>query len=93
MRQLIELIKVWKVKVISWPQGIYIWKLKLAFLRNHCAILNQFLYASFQVQGNQIHEHDAGHMTEMAAMPVYGKNTSKILFSWTSWPIPTKLGM
>ena len=27
--------------------------------------------------------HDAGHMTKMAAMPIYGKNPSKI-FSWTS---------
>ena len=28
-----------------------------------------------------------GHMTKMAAMPIYGKNPSKIL------PISTKLGM
>ena len=34
---------VLKVKVISWPwpKVIYIWKLKLAFLRNDWAILNQ----------------------------------------------------
>ena len=25
--------------------------------------------------------HDAGHMTKMAAMPIYGKNRLKIFFS------------
>ena len=33
-----------------------------------------------------------GHMTKMAATPMYGKNPSKI-FSRTGWPIFTKLGM
>ena len=41
----------------------------------------------------KICEHDAGHMTKMAAMPIYGKNPSKIFFSWTCGPISTKLGM
>ena len=34
-----------------------------------------------------------GHMTKMAAMPIYGKNPSKIFFSRTGGPISTKLGM
>ena len=34
-----------------------------------------------------------GHMTKMAATPVYGKNPSKIFFSRTGRPIFTKLGM
>ena len=34
-----------------------------------------------------------GHMTKMAAMPIYGKNPSKIFFSGTAGPISTKLGM
>ena len=34
-----------------------------------------------------------GHMTKMAAIPIYGKNPSKIFFSRTSGPISTKLGM
>ena len=34
-----------------------------------------------------------GHMTKMAATPIYGKNPSKIFFSRTSRPIFTKLGM
>ena len=28
----------------------------------------------------KIHEHDAGHMTKMAAMPIYGKNNLKSSF-------------
>ena len=40
---------VLKVKVISWPwpKVIYIWKLKLAFLRNDWAILNQILFCAW----------------------------------------------
>ena len=34
-----------------------------------------------------------GHMTKMAAMPIYGKNPSKIFFSRTGGPISLKLGM
>ena len=34
-----------------------------------------------------------GHMTKMAAMPIYGKNPSKIFFSRTGGLISTKLGM
>ena len=34
-----------------------------------------------------------GHMTKMAAMPIYGKNPSKIFFSRTGRRIFTKLGM
>ena len=56
-RQMIDFYeRMWvlKVKVISWPRpkAIYIWKLKLVFLRNYLAILNQILYVSFQVQEN-----------------------------------------
>ena len=41
----------------------------------------------------KINEHDAGHMTKMAATPIYGKNISQIFFSGTGGPISTKLGM
>ena len=41
----------------------------------------------------KINEHDAGHMTKMAATPVYDKNPSKFFFSGSSGPISTKLGM
>ena len=46
---------VLKVKVISWPwpKVVYIQKFKLDFLRNYCTELNQILYESFRVQGNE----------------------------------------
>ena len=37
--------------------------------------------------------NNSGHMTKMAAMPIYGKNPSKIFFSRTSEQISTKLGL
>ena len=37
--------------------------------------------------------NDAGHMTKMAARPIYGKNPSKVFLSGTGGPISTKLGM
>ena len=41
----------------------------------------------------KINKHDAGHMTKMAAMPIYGINPLKIFFTGASGPILTKLGM
>ena len=37
--------------------------------------------------------NNLGHMTRMAARPIYGKKISKIFFSGTSGPISTKLGL
>ena len=37
--------------------------------------------------------NNPGHMTKMAAMPIYGKIPSKIFFSGTGGPISVKLGM
>ena len=36
-----------------WPKVVYIQKFKPDFLRNCCVDLNQTLYESFQVQGNE----------------------------------------
>ena len=44
------------------------------------------------VGGTKICSRHLGHMTKMAATPIYGKNPSKI-FSRTGGPIFTKLGM
>ena len=41
----------------------------------------------------KIYQHNAGHMTKMAAMPIYCKNTLKIFSSGTTWPILMKLCM
>ena len=37
--------------------------------------------------------NNLGHMTKMAAMPIYGKNPSKIFFSRTGGSISMKLCM
>ena len=42
--------------------------------------------------GMKVYINGPGHMTKMAATPIYGKNPSKI-FSRTGGPIFTKLGM
>ena len=43
--------------------------------------------------GTNVYINNPGHMTKMAAMPIYGKNPLKIFFSGTTGPISTKLGM
>ena len=37
--------------------------------------------------------NNLGHMTKMAAIPIYGKNPSKIFFSVTGRPISKKHGL
>ena len=41
----------------------------------------------------KIHQHNACHMKKMAVMPIYGKNTLKILFPGTTGPMLMKLCM
>ena len=41
----------------------------------------------------KIYTNGLGHMTKIAAMPMYGKNPSKIFFSRTRGPIAMKLGL
>ena len=43
--------------------------------------------------GTKVCINGPGHMTKMAATPIYGKNPSKIFFSRTDGPISTKLSM
>ena len=43
--------------------------------------------------GTKVYINGPGHMTKMAAMPIYGKKPLKIFFSGTGGPIVTKLGM
>ena len=54
--------------------------------------------AKFYVQppwqgGKKVYINGPGHMTKMAATPIYGKNSSKIFFSRTGRQIFTKLGL
>ena len=41
----------------------------------------------------KVYTNGLGHMTKMAATPIYGKNPSKIFFSKTNGPIAVKLGI
>ena len=41
----------------------------------------------------KIHQHIAGHMTKMSALPIYGKSTLKIFFPGITGPILMKLCM
>ena len=43
--------------------------------------------------GTNVYINNAGHMTKMTTMPIYGKTPSKIFFSGTGQWISTKLGM
>ena len=72
---------VWKVKVISWPwpKDMNIQKFKLDFLRNYSADLNQIFMKAFRYKEMKIWWHDAGHMTKMAATPIYSKKPFKNL--------------
>ena len=37
-------------------------------------------------EGTKVCINSPGHMTKMAAMPIYGKNPSKNLLLWNQWP-------
>ena len=41
----------------------------------------------------KINTNELGHMTNMAAMPIYGKNLKKIFSSKTHRPMTLKLSM
>ena len=62
----------------------------LFFLSNHWAIFSQILNVSLYKE-MKIHQHNAGHMTKMAAMAIYDKNTLKIFFQGTTGLFLVKL--
>ena len=43
--------------------------------------------------GRKVYSNGPGHMTKMAAMPIYNKNPLKIFFSRTRRPMTLGLGM
>ena len=43
--------------------------------------------------GTKVNIGGPGHMTKLAAMPIYGKNLKKLFFSRTRCPMILKLGM
>ena len=62
-------------------------------LRNRWADQSQILCGASLGGGTIFCSRHLGHMTKMAATPIYGKNPSKIFFSRAGRPIFTKLGM
>ena len=73
------------------PSSIH--KLRHLLLRNRLADQSQILCGASLGRGNEILFRHVGHMTKMAATPIYGKNPSKIFFSRTGRPIFMELGM
>ena len=60
------------------------------FSKTPCSIKAKF-YVEYPLErGMKICSRHFGHMTKMAATPIYGKNLSKIFFSGTGRPISTK---
>ena len=65
---------------------------KIFFSETALPIIAKFYMEPPWVGGTIFCSRHLGHMTKMAATPIYGKNHSKI-FSRTGRPISTKLGM
>ena len=63
------------------------------FSKTPCSIKAKLYAEPPWVGGTKFCSWHLGHITEMAATPIYGKNPSKIFFSGTDRPIYMKLGM
>ena len=68
---------------------------KIFFSETAWPIKAKFYMKHLWEGGTNVFINNLGHMTKMAAMPiyVYGKNPSKFSFSGTTGPISTKLGL
>ena len=67
--------------------------LKHLLFKNRLANQSQILCGASLGRGTIFCSRHLGHMTDLAATPIYGQNPSKIFFSRTGGPIFTKLGM
>ena len=63
------------------------------FSETACPIKAKFYVEPPWVGRTKVCSRHLGHMTKMAARPIYGKNPSKIFFSRTRRPIFMKLGI
>ena len=77
------------VSVVSCPSSIF----KDLLLQNRWANRSQISSGASVGWGNESCSRGLGHMTKIAAMPIYGKNPSKIFFSRTKEPMILWLGM
>ena len=65
---------------LTLAQGNFYMKIKTCFPQKPLGNFNQDHYHLVcKLQGNEnlIYQHDTGHMTKMAAMPIYGKTLQK----------------
>ena len=60
-------------------------KVKLAFLRNHWAILTKFCMQAFMNMKRKICLYNANHLTKMAVIPIFGKKTHFGIISILHW--------
>ena len=63
---------------LTWSKVTQISKLNL-FCRNSWAIWNQSSYESLWENEDENYTKELGHMTNMAAMPIYGTNLKNLL--------------
>ena len=66
---------------------------KIFFSETAWPIKAKFYMKHLWEGGTNVFINNPGHMTKMAAMPIYGKNPSKFFFSGTTGPISRKLGI
>ena len=71
---------------------ILLWYSNIFFSETTRPIKAKFYVKHLLDGGTNVYINIPGHMTKMAAMPIYGKNPSNI-FSGTGGPISKKLGM
>ena len=53
-------------------QGLFSETLKFHLIRNQLKV--NFIWSLNKLKGMKVHTNELGHMTSMAAMPIYGKN-------------------
>ena len=80
-RQLFELMKVCiegQGHFLTFAQGQVHMKIKTCFSQKPLGHFQpNFVYKHLGTMVFKIHQHYAGHMTKIAAMPIYGKNYFK----------------
>ena len=84
-----------KVKVILWPWSkvTQISKLKLVYRRTVGWFGTKIHMKAWGRIGMKFYTNELGHMSNMVAMPIYGKNLKKIFFSRTNRLMTLKLCM
>ena len=74
MKQILQilLILMVKVTVLSLSRALFSETLKFHLIRNQ--LKANFIWSLNKLKGMKVYTNELGHMTSMAAMPIYGKN-------------------